>query len=60
MSRSTVGAGATVIDAAFSSQDVVWAGRVVRNPLHRLEGTSAELVRRRRRRRSAARAPLPG
>jgi fatty acid synthase len=44
VSRSTVGAGTSVIDAAFSSQDVVWAGRVVRNPLHRLEGTSAELV----------------
>ena len=38
VSRSTVGAGTTAIDAAFSSQDVVWAGRVVRNPLHRLEG----------------------
>ena len=41
VSRSTVGAGTTAIDAAFSSQDVVWAGRVVRNPLHRLEGTPA-------------------
>ncbi|MCW2760621.1 MAG: putative fatty acid synthase, partial [Marmoricola sp.] len=43
-SRSTVGAGSTTLDAAFASPDVVWAGRVVRNPLHRLAGTSAELV----------------
>jgi fatty acid synthase len=44
VSRSTVGNGTTAIDAAFDSQDVVWSGRVVRNPLHRLEGTPFELV----------------
>ena len=44
VSRSTVGADATLLDAARSSHDVVWAGRVVRNPLHRLDGTSSELV----------------
>ncbi|MCW2847608.1 MAG: fabF [Marmoricola sp.] len=44
VSRSTVGAGTTTIDAAFSSLDVVWSGRVVPNPLHRLEDTSSELV----------------
>jgi fatty acid synthase len=43
-SRSTVGEDTTPIDAAFSSQDVVWAGRVVRNPLHRLEGIASALV----------------
>ncbi len=43
-SRSTVGEGTTPIDAAFASDDVVWAGRVVRNPLHRLKGTDATLV----------------
>ena len=44
VSRSIVGADATAIDAAFASPDVVWAGRVVPNPLHRLTGTSATLV----------------
>ena len=43
-SRTTVGEGTTLIDAAFDSPDVVWAGRVVPNPLHRLEGTSFALV----------------
>ncbi|MEO5652615.1 MAG: fatty acid synthase subunit beta domain-containing protein [Marmoricola sp.] len=43
-SRTTVGDDTTVLDAAFASPDVVWAGRVVRNPLHRLTDTSAELV----------------
>ena len=38
-SRTAVGEGTTLIDAAFDSPDVVWAGRVVPNPLHRLEGT---------------------
>ena len=44
VSRSIVGADATAIDAAFASPDVVWAGRVVPNPLHRLTGTAATLV----------------
>jgi len=35
---------ARVQEAAFDSLDVVWAGRVVPNPLHRLEGTPSELV----------------
>lgn len=43
-SRSTVGDGTTLLDAASSSRDVVWAGRVVRNPLHRLDGTPSSLV----------------
>lgn len=43
-SRTTVGEGTTALDAALASADVVWAGRVVPNPLHRLAGTSAELV----------------
>ncbi len=43
-SRSTVGAGTTALDAAFASPDVVWAGRVVSNPLHRLVDTATELV----------------
>ena len=37
-SRSTVGAGTTLLDAAYAATDVVWAGRVVPNPLHRLRG----------------------
>ena len=43
-SRSTVGADTSTLDAAFDSLDVVWAGRVVPNPLHRLEGVPSELV----------------
>jgi fatty acid synthase len=43
-SRSTVGAGTTLLDAASDSPDVVWAGRVIPNPLHRLEGVAHELV----------------
>ena len=43
-SRSTVGEGTTVLDAASDSPDVVWAGRVIPNPLHRLEGVTHELV----------------
>ncbi len=43
-SRTTVGEGTTTIDAALASDDVVWAGRVVRNPLHRLAGTTFELL----------------
>ncbi len=43
-SRSTVGEDTTLLDAAFDSLDVVWAGRVVPNPLHRLEGISSTLV----------------
>ena len=43
-SRSTVGAGTTPLDAASVSPDVVWAGRVVPNPLHRLEGVPFTLV----------------
>ncbi len=43
-SRTTVGADTTPLDAALASPDVVWAGRVVRNPLHRLEGLPFELV----------------
>ncbi len=42
--RTTVGEGATVLDALTDSPDLVWAGRVVRNPLHRLEGVTHELV----------------
>ncbi len=37
-SRTTVGEGTTLLEAAADSRDVVWAGRVVPNPLHRLEG----------------------
>ncbi|MEO7942392.1 MAG: fatty acid synthase subunit beta domain-containing protein, partial [Marmoricola sp.] len=43
-SRTTIGEGTTAIDAALASTDVVWAGRVVGNPFHRLAGTAAELV----------------
>ena len=43
-SRSTVGADTTPLDAASASPDVVWAGRVVPNPLHRLEGIPFTLV----------------
>lgn len=43
VSRTAVGPDATLLDAARSSHDVVWAGRVVTNPLHRLEGTDAVL-----------------
>ncbi len=38
-SRTTVGPDSTVLDAALASPDVVWAGRVVPNPLRRLAGT---------------------
>ncbi|GAB3663875.1 type I polyketide synthase [Nocardioides korecus] len=44
VSRTTVGADATLLDALAASPDVVWAGRTVRNPLHRLEGVPHELV----------------
>ncbi len=44
VSRSTVGDGSSKLDAAFDSRDVVWAGRVVTNPLHRLTGTPFNLV----------------
>ena len=43
-SRTAVGEGKTLLDAASDSQDVVWAGRVVPNPLHRLEGVPSSLV----------------
>ena len=43
-SRTTVGEGRTLIDAAFDATDVVWAGRVVPNPLHRLKDTASALV----------------
>ncbi len=43
-SRTTVGEGSTLLDAAYDSPDVVWAGRVVPNPLHRLQGVDFELV----------------
>ncbi len=43
-SRTTVGADTTLLDAAYDASDVVWAGRVVPNPLHRLTDTGAELV----------------
>ncbi len=39
-----MGAETTPLNAAFDSLDVVWAGRVVPNPLHRLEGMPSELV----------------
>ena len=39
-SRTTVGEGTTLLDAATDSHDVVWAGRVIPNPLHRLEGVT--------------------
>ena len=39
-SRTTVGEGSTLLDAATDSHDVVWAGRVIPNPLHRLEGVT--------------------
>ena len=43
VARTTVGADLTLLDAARTSRDVVWAGRVVGNPLHRLAGTAATL-----------------
>ncbi|ROR89901.1 type I polyketide synthase [Nocardioides aurantiacus] len=43
VARTTVGADVTLLDAARTSRDVVWASRVVGNPLHRLEGTAATL-----------------
>ncbi len=43
-SRTTVGSDATLVDAALRSPDMVWAGRVVGNPLHRLHGTAASLT----------------
>ena len=39
-----MGADTTPLDAASASPDVVWAGRVVPNPLHRLEGIPFTLV----------------
>ena len=39
-SRTTVGEGTTLLEAATDSHDVVWAGRVIPNPLHRLEGVT--------------------
>ena len=59
-SRTTVGEGTTLLDAAFDSPDVVWAGRVVPNPLHRLEGTSFALVPDGDDSRRARGAALPG
>ncbi|HET7351672.1 MAG TPA: fatty acid synthase subunit beta domain-containing protein, partial [Marmoricola sp.] len=44
VNRSTVGEDATVLDAVRNATDVVWAGRVVPNPVHRLDGTPAQLV----------------
>ncbi|SDT16126.1 fatty acid synthase, bacterial type [Nocardioides scoriae] len=41
--RTTVGDDVTLLDAARDAHDVVWAGRVVTNPLHRLTGTDATL-----------------
>ncbi len=44
VSRTTVGEDTSLVDAAYDAPDVVWAGRVVANPLHRLRGTSATLT----------------
>lgn len=43
VARTTVGDDVTLLDAARDARDVVWAGRVVDNPLRRLVGTEAAL-----------------
>ncbi|WP_051706021.1 type I polyketide synthase [Nocardioides aequoreus] len=43
VARTTVGDDVTLLDAAAAATDLVWAGRVIANPLHRLVGTEAGL-----------------
>ncbi|GAB3991546.1 fatty acid synthase subunit beta domain-containing protein [Nocardioides marmoraquaticus] len=43
VARTTVGDEVSLLDAARDARDVVWAGRVVDNPLRRLVGTEAAL-----------------